>query len=393
MTAASSWPRFRLRGTNLEVLLGYTAAAVVMTWPLATRLGREIAWDLGDPVFNCWVMMWTGGQLIAALGGQFNALHSFWNGNIFSPERLTIAYSEHLTPQMLQILPSVRRDGQHRPLLQPAVSVDVRLFRFRRRISGARLTGRRLAGVLAGLAFAFAPYRISRYSHLQVLSTYWMPLALYGLRRYFATRRTRPLVGAAAALIAAEPLVRLLPAVLPAVCRRVLPVRDRPAPPASRRANLGVARIGGDRRRGDHVAVCLAVLWNSALGRRRDSEPGRSGGVLRGSARVCHGVGILVGVGPSGSRLSQGRGGGISRLHDSDAGDHRPRGRRPDARRRDTRQEVGGDLLHVGGGRCGTPRARADHSRRRPGDRHRPLSAGSSRTSRDSTASACPHGI
>ena len=97
MTTDSHRPRFALRGTNLEVLLGYTAIAVVMTWPLVTRMGREIASDLGDPVFNCWVMMWTGGQVLAALGGQWNALHLFWHGNIFSPEPLTIAYSEHLT--------------------------------------------------------------------------------------------------------------------------------------------------------------------------------------------------------------------------------------------------------------------------------------------------------
>ena len=84
---------------NLWPVLAYTAIAVVMTWPLVTRLGHEIASDLGDPVFNSWVMMWTGGQVLAALGGHWNALHLYWHGNIFTPEPLTIAYSEHLTPQ------------------------------------------------------------------------------------------------------------------------------------------------------------------------------------------------------------------------------------------------------------------------------------------------------
>ena len=60
---------------------------------------------MGDPVFNSWVLMWTGGQVLAALGGDFNALHQYWHGNIFAPEPLTITYSEHLTPQMLQALP------------------------------------------------------------------------------------------------------------------------------------------------------------------------------------------------------------------------------------------------------------------------------------------------
>ena len=52
------------------MLLGYAAIAVVMTWPLVTRLGREIASDLGDPVFNCWVMMWRGERVLAVLGGH-----------------------------------------------------------------------------------------------------------------------------------------------------------------------------------------------------------------------------------------------------------------------------------------------------------------------------------
>jgi hypothetical protein len=185
---------------TLRALIGYAAIAVVMTWPLTARLGSEIAWDLGDPVFNAYVMRWTGGQLLAALGGDFNALHQYWHGNIFSPEQLTIAYSEHLTPQMLQTLPIQAVTGNivlcyNLLFLSTFVMSGFGTYLFVR-----DLTGRPLAAFVAGIAFAFAPYRISQYSHLQVLSTYWMPLALYGFRRYFATRRVKPLVGAAAAL-------------------------------------------------------------------------------------------------------------------------------------------------------------------------------------------------
>ena len=64
------------------------------------------------------------------------------------------------------------------------------------------LTGDRDAAIVAGLAYAFAPYRVGSLTHLQVLSSAWMPFALFGFRRYFATGRTRPLAGAAAAWIA-----------------------------------------------------------------------------------------------------------------------------------------------------------------------------------------------
>lgn len=172
-----------------------------MTWPLAARLGREIAWDLGDPVFNSYVMSWTGGQVLSALGGNFNALHDFWNGNIFYPEPLTITYSEHLTPQMLQILPLYAVTGNIVLCYNLLFLSTFVLSGFGTYLLARDLTGERLAAFVAGLAFAFAPYRISQYSHIQVLSTYWMPLALFGLHRYFETRRRRALSGAAAALV------------------------------------------------------------------------------------------------------------------------------------------------------------------------------------------------
>ena len=64
------------------------------------------------------------------------------------------------------------------------------------------MTGSARAGLVAGLIYAFAPYRVPQFSHLQVMSSQWMPFVLYGLRRYFVTRRTTPLVGAGAALVA-----------------------------------------------------------------------------------------------------------------------------------------------------------------------------------------------
>src|SRR5207253_5092719 len=55
------------------------------------------------------------------------------------------------------------------------------------------------AGFVAGVAYAFAPYRFSTLSHVQVLSSAWMPFALYEFRRYFQSRRMLLLAGGAAA--------------------------------------------------------------------------------------------------------------------------------------------------------------------------------------------------
>ena len=53
------------------------------------------------------------------------------------------------------------------------------------------LTHRRDAAWLAGLAFAFAPYRMDQLAHLQVLASYWMPLGLFALHRYYRDPRLR----------------------------------------------------------------------------------------------------------------------------------------------------------------------------------------------------------
>ncbi|MGH7551773.1 MAG: hypothetical protein ACREMQ_01940, partial [Longimicrobiales bacterium] len=72
------------------------------------------------------------------------------------------------------------------------------------------LTGNPRAAFVAGVLFAFAPYRFPQSSHLHVLSSQWMPFALYGFRRFFDSigadpsrpgGRWRPLLGAAAALV------------------------------------------------------------------------------------------------------------------------------------------------------------------------------------------------
>lgn len=178
----------------------YALLAVVMTWPLVTHPGSRIAWDLGDPAFICWVLLWTGGQTLKALHGDFNALHDYWNGNIFYPEKLTVAYSEHFTPQMLQTLPIFAATGNVVLCYNVLYLSTIVLAGWGMYLLVRELTGRPLAAFIAGLAFAFAPYRISQGPHLQVLSSQWMPLVLYGFRRYFVTRRTRPLVGAGAAL-------------------------------------------------------------------------------------------------------------------------------------------------------------------------------------------------
>ena len=172
-----------------SAFLIYAVLAVVMTWPLASGLTRDIPGDFGDPLFTSWVLAWDASHLG----------HGWWNANIFAPHPLTLAYSEHFLPQALQVLPiyAITKNpilSYNLLFLSTFALAGLGMF-----LLGRELTGSTAAALVAGLAFAFAPYRIANIPHLQVLSSAWMPFVLFGLHRHFATGRLRPLAGAAAA--------------------------------------------------------------------------------------------------------------------------------------------------------------------------------------------------
>jgi hypothetical protein len=169
---------------------------------LAAGLTRDIPWDLGDSLLNAWILAWDADHLLRFLGGDIDAIRTFWNANIFHPEPLTLAYSEHLFAQAVQILPVYALTGNiilsyNLLFLSTFVLSGLGMFLLVREITGSAR-----AGLVAGLVYAFAPYRVPQFSHLQVISSQWMPFVLYGLRRYFVTRHAWALAGAGAALIA-----------------------------------------------------------------------------------------------------------------------------------------------------------------------------------------------
>jgi hypothetical protein len=183
------------------VTLAYAAIAVLMTWPLAAGIARDVAWDLGDPVLNMWILAWDCEQLRGILQGHYSHLRHFFDANIFHPAPLTLAYSEHLVPQAIQIFPIYALTKNpilcyNLLFLSTFVLSGVGMFLFAREVTGSTA-----AAFVAGLLFGFAPYRIPQSSHLQVLSSQWMPFAMYGFRRFFESGRTRALVGATAAVV------------------------------------------------------------------------------------------------------------------------------------------------------------------------------------------------
>jgi hypothetical protein len=178
----------------------YVVVAIAITWPVALGAADHIAIDLGDPAFVAFVLAWGSKHWLELLGGDLSAPLRFWTAPIFYPEPLTTAYSEHFALHSLLTLPVFALTRNAVLCYNVWFVATFALSGFCMFLLVRAMTGREWGALVAGLAFAVAPYRFAALSHLQVLSSFWMPLVLLGLHQFVANRRRRSLVLAGTAL-------------------------------------------------------------------------------------------------------------------------------------------------------------------------------------------------
>ena len=169
----------------------YAALAVAYTWPLATHLADRVPHDGYDPLLNSFLLWWNAHRLPLTTG--------WWNAPFFFPLGGTIALSETLLGLSLVTTPLQYAGAS--PLLAHNL---VYLLSFPLCGLAMHLLARELGAshgiaLVAGLAFAFAPYRAGHLAHLQVLCAFWIPLVFLGLHRFLRTGCRRDLTLAAAA--------------------------------------------------------------------------------------------------------------------------------------------------------------------------------------------------
>ena len=131
-----------------------------------------------------WVLAWVAHQLPNAPAHIFDA-------NIFYPERNTLAYSETL------LVPGMLAAPLHWLGVAPILVYNL-VFLSGFALSGVgvallvrRLTGNTGAAIVAGIVFAFPPYRIDHYAHLQLQQTQFIPLAMWAFHRLLDSGRLR----------------------------------------------------------------------------------------------------------------------------------------------------------------------------------------------------------
>ena len=184
----------RRRVEPILVIAAFLALSIAATYPLIRHLGNTLPGDLGDPLLGAWILGWDADRLKHALAGV-------WDAPILFPDRHTLAYAEHLFGIAFFVAPVIWATGNAVAGHNVAFLLSYVLAGCGMYLLARSLTGRRDAAFLAGMAFAFGPPRAAQLSHLQVLASGWMPIALWGLHRYFRARSFRALLVFAAAFV------------------------------------------------------------------------------------------------------------------------------------------------------------------------------------------------
>jgi hypothetical protein len=177
-------PTLSRREIALVVLAG-VLLAILTSWPLILHMSSRIAPDLGDPIRTAWEIAWVGHAML------HSPLHLF-DSNAFYPHPLSLAFSDSLLgygPAAFFGSGTVAALVRYNLLFLGAWSLC---------FIGAYLLARelglaRLGAAAAGLAFAYAPYRVTEAGHLHVISSGGFVLALFLLLRGYR-RDSRGLV-------------------------------------------------------------------------------------------------------------------------------------------------------------------------------------------------------
>lgn len=161
-------------------LLG-CALALAMNPSLAVNLDRAPG-DSADRMFQAWQVGWNGHALLTRP-------LDFFDSNAFWPLENSVAFSDAL----LGFAPAgVIGSGPGAALVRYNLLF---LFTYAAAFTAAALLARELgagwpAAIVAGAAFAFAPWRLAHHNHLHVLASAPIPLCLFLLLRGY--RRARP---------------------------------------------------------------------------------------------------------------------------------------------------------------------------------------------------------
>jgi hypothetical protein len=151
----------------------FVALAVAMTWPLARIITRGVA-NPGDPYQQTFVLDWDW------FATFHRPLHLF-QANIFYPAKDTLAYGEHLYGIAIFLFPLRMLGISALTTHNLALILGFAFSGFAGYLLGRTVTGNAIAGVAAGIFYAYLPWRFTQLPHLNYVWAAWLPMLIVAL--------------------------------------------------------------------------------------------------------------------------------------------------------------------------------------------------------------------
>src|SRR5437764_3482130 len=208
---------------ELLIFLAFCMLTALMTWPWVLHLRDAVA-DRGDPYMIAWTLWWDYHQTF------HDPLHLF-DANVFYPYKYTLAFSENDYGIALPCFPLFAAGLRALTVNSVATFLGFAFCGYGAFRLTRTLTGSNGAAWIAGIVFAFVPYRFNVLSHLHYLFAGWIPLLLEAFILFARERSWRRAVwlGAAFTMNALSCVSWFIMTLVPLALTAALLIERRPA--------------------------------------------------------------------------------------------------------------------------------------------------------------------
>ena len=182
---ASNPPRAPARDPILAALF-FVVVTVLMTWPHAAHLADRMN-DLWDAKQNAWILHWDFWQ-------TFHDPANLFQAPILHPARYSLAFSENLYGGAIFGFPLLALGAPVVASYNAVLLFSMAFSAWAAWLLARDVTGDGLAALLAGLVYAFVPWRFAQLPHLNMQLGGFLCLLLLFLLRYLDHGRSRDLV-------------------------------------------------------------------------------------------------------------------------------------------------------------------------------------------------------
>jgi hypothetical protein len=159
--------------------------AVVLTWPMAARLGSAGRVDSGDGRHGVWNVSWVAHALTTAPTRVFDA-------NIFYPHDNALAFSEaNLVAGVLAIPAWLITGGNPYAAYNSVVLLAFAMAAIAAYFLARTVGAGRFGAAVAALVYGYSPYMLAHIPHIQLLMTFGPALSLAMMHRFVTLPTTR----------------------------------------------------------------------------------------------------------------------------------------------------------------------------------------------------------